>query len=103
MRSIITIHDLQLKSYYISKARPNSGKFNIRFQGPKIWNSTDKIKAVSLPQFKSKIKQHYLSLYIGNYLVPRNFHATFRSFWNNTCQCISVFECVQCDMPPYID
>ena len=41
-----------------------NGKFNIRFQGPNIWNTIDdKIKAVSLSQFKSKSKQHYLSLY----------------------------------------
>ena len=52
------------QSYYLPKARTNYGKFNIRFQGPKIWNSTDdKIKAISLSQFKEKIKQHYLSLY----------------------------------------
>ena len=37
---------------------------NIRFQGPKIWDSIDdKIKPVSLSQSKSKLKQHYLSLY----------------------------------------
>ena len=52
------------QSYYLPKARTNYGKFNIRFQGPKIWNSIDdKIKAVSRSQFKSKLKQHYLSLY----------------------------------------
>lgn len=39
------------QSYYLPKARTNYGKFNIRFQGPKIWNSIDdKIKAVSLSQ-----------------------------------------------------
>ena len=41
------------QSCYLPKARTNYGKFNIRFQGPKIWNSIDdKIKAVSLSQFK---------------------------------------------------
>ena len=50
--------------YYLPRARTNHGKFNIRFQGPKIWNSIDdKITAVSLSQFKSKLKQHYISLY----------------------------------------
>ena len=50
------------QSYCLPKARTNYGKFNIRFQGPKIWNSIDdKIKAVSLSQFKSKLK--HLSLY----------------------------------------
>ena len=52
------------QSYYLPKARTNYGKFNIRFQGPKVWNSIHgQIKAVSLSQFKSKLKQHYLSLY----------------------------------------
>ena len=52
------------QSYCLPKARTNYGKFNIRFQGPKIWNSIDdKSKAVSLSQFKSKLKQHYPSLY----------------------------------------
>ena len=49
--------------YNLPKARTKYGKFNVRFQGSKIWNSIDdKIEAVSLPQFKSKLK-HYLSLY----------------------------------------
>ena len=53
-----------IQSYYLPKARINYGKFNVRFQGPKIWNSIDdKIKAVSLSPFKSKLK-HYLSLYL---------------------------------------
>ena len=52
------------QSYYLPKARTNYGKFNIRFQGPTIRNSVDdNIKAVSLSHFKSKLKQHYLSLY----------------------------------------
>ena len=52
------------QSYYLPKARTNYGKFNIRFQGPTIRNSIDdNIKAVSLSHFKSKLKQHYLSLY----------------------------------------
>ena len=29
------------KSYYVPKAKTNYGIFNIRFQGPKIWNSID--------------------------------------------------------------
>ena len=68
------------QSYYLPKARTNYGKFNIRFQGPKIWNSIDdKIKAVSLSQFKSKLKQHDLSLpiilyFITSILLSRSFY-----------------------------
>ena len=42
--SIIVIHNLHLKvllSYYFTKARINYGKFNIRFYGPKVWDSID--------------------------------------------------------------
>ena len=41
------------QSYYIPKARTNYGIFNIRFQGPKVWNDIDEqLKASSLPLFK---------------------------------------------------
>ena len=43
------------QSYYIPKARTNYGTFNIRFQGPKVWNDIDEqLKASSLPLFKKK-------------------------------------------------
>ena len=29
------------ETYYLPKPRPNYGIFNIRFQGPKIWNSIE--------------------------------------------------------------
>ena len=33
--------------------------FNIRFEGPKVWNDLDEnIKGFSLPAFKNKLKQH---------------------------------------------
>ena len=31
------------RSYYVPKVRTNFGKFSIRFQGPKVWNSLKKI------------------------------------------------------------
>ena len=48
----------------LSKTRTNYGKFNTRLQGPKIWNSIDsQIKTFSFNQFKSRLKQQYLSVY----------------------------------------
>ena len=29
------------QSYYLPKARTNYGKFNVRFQGPVVWNTID--------------------------------------------------------------
>ena len=41
------------KSYHLPRVRTNYGKFNIRFQGPKIWNSiAEHVKSPSLRQFK---------------------------------------------------
>ena len=52
------------QSYCLPKARTNSGKFNIRFQGPKIWNDIDfDIKNLSFSLFKEKLKQNFLQSY----------------------------------------
>ena len=52
------------QSYALSKPRTNYGIYNIRFQGPKIWNSIDiKIKTSSLAVLKKNLK----SLYIDSY------------------------------------
>ena len=49
------------QSYYLPKARTNYGIFNIRFQGPSVWNSIDEdIKSSSLSLFKKKMKQHLI-------------------------------------------
>ena len=51
-------------SYYLPKIRTNYGKFNIRFQGPMIWNSTDEdFKCSSLSSFKSNLKEHLTNKY----------------------------------------
>ena len=51
-------------SFYLPKARTNYGKFNIRFQGPKIWNLiSHKSKSFSLYQFKKKIKDEIVCKY----------------------------------------
>ena len=52
------------QSYYLPKARTNYGIFNIRFQGPSVWNSIDEdIKLSSLSLFKKKVKQHFIKDY----------------------------------------
>ena len=52
------------QSYYLPKARTNHGIFNIRFQGPSVWNSIDEdIKSSSLSLFKKKMKQHLIKDY----------------------------------------
>ena len=65
------IHELTYKSkigakqyYYLPKARTNYGIFNIRFQGPSVWNSIDEdIKLSSLSLFKKKVKQQFIKDY----------------------------------------
>ena len=52
------------QSFYLPKARTNYGLFNIRFRGPKIWNSiSEEIKLFSLRKFKNKLKNDFISKY----------------------------------------
>ena len=47
------------QSYYLPRARTNYGIFNIRFQGPKVWNSLGKdIKSTPFLKLKKKIKMN---------------------------------------------
>ena len=51
-------------SYYLSKARTNYGKFNIRFSGIKVWNSIeDSLKSKSRTCFKILLKESLISNY----------------------------------------
>ena len=46
-------------SYSLPRVRTNYGKFNVRFQGSKIWNSIDEdFKSSSLSSFKLNLKEH---------------------------------------------
>ena len=52
------------QSYYLPFVRTNYGKFNIRFEGPSIWNCIDKdTKLSSKTMFKKKIQARYLKKY----------------------------------------
>ena len=67
--SIADIHTYKTRSaanqsYYLPRARTNYGRFNIRFQGPKVWNSLGKnVKSTSCRKFKENLKQELLSNY----------------------------------------
>ena len=68
-KSINKVHQYQTRlaskiSYYLPKARTNYGKFNMRFFGAKVWNSTDdSLKSKSRACFKNLLKE----LIIFNY------------------------------------
>jgi hypothetical protein len=56
-------------SYSLPKVKKNYGQFNIRYNGPKIWNSLDEsIKSLSFSNLKKRLLQQCLinisSLYI---------------------------------------
>ena len=52
------------QAFHIPKARTNYGKFNIRFQGPKIWNSIEEnLKSTSLSTFKANLKSEFIKHY----------------------------------------
>ena len=51
--------------YYLPYARTNYGKFNIRFQGPSVWNTIDdNVKSSSsISVFKKRLKDQYFERY----------------------------------------
>ena len=52
-------------SYYLPYARTIYGKFNIRFQGPSVWNTTDDNLKISSSKsvFKKRLKNQYFERY----------------------------------------
>ena len=52
------------QSHSLPRARTNYATFNIRFQGPKVWNYLGKnVKSTYLNKFKENLKQEFLSQY----------------------------------------
>ena len=64
-----TIHSYNTRAatnelYYIPRVRTNYGIFNIRFNGPKMWNSVEEhVKQLSFNSFKDKMKDYYITSY----------------------------------------
>ena len=51
-------------TFYLPQIRTNYGKFNIRFNGPKLWNELDeRFKCRTSNQFKTELTSHFVSLY----------------------------------------
>ena len=77
-------------SYYLPKVRTNYGKFNIRFQGPMIWNSIDEdFKRSSLSLFKLKLKEHLTD----NYYLLMKFDNDLITFLTGVFSQIAVDQC----------
>ena len=52
------------ESYYLPKVRTNYGIFNIRYQGPKTWNSLpEDLKSLKLNYFKDMVKKSFINEY----------------------------------------
>ena len=61
---VITQEQHQNSLFYLPKATTKYGKFNIRFQGPKIWNLINhQNKSFFLNQFKKKMKHEIVCKY----------------------------------------
>ena len=66
---VLSIHNYNTRSaanqsYYLPRARTNYGIFNIRFQGPKVWNSLGKdIKSTPFGEFKKQLKNELMCQY----------------------------------------
>ena len=50
--------------YTLPSTRTYYGLFNVRFSGPKLWNSVDEsLKHLPKPSFEINLKQQFLSAY----------------------------------------
>ena len=51
-------------TFYLPKIQTTYGKFNIRFNGPKLWNELDeRFKCRTSNQYKKELTSHFISLY----------------------------------------
>ena len=51
-------------TFYVPKIRTNYGKFNIRYNGPTLWNETDERFKILTPYlFKRELSLHFINLY----------------------------------------
>ena len=51
-------------TFYVPKIRTNYGKFNIRYNGPILWNETDeRFKILTPHSFKKELSMHFIKFY----------------------------------------
>ena len=51
-------------TFYVPKIRTNYGKFNIRYNGPILWNETDERFKIPTPHsFKKELSMHFIKFY----------------------------------------
>ena len=51
-------------TFYVPKIRTNYGKFNIRYNGPILWNETDeRFKILTPYSFKRELSMHFINFY----------------------------------------
>ena len=51
-------------TFYVPKIRANYGKFNIRYNGPILWNETDgRFKILTPYSFKRELSLHFINFY----------------------------------------
>ena len=51
-------------TFYVPKIRTNYGKFNIRYNGPILWNEIDeRLKILTSYSFKRELSLHFINFY----------------------------------------
>ena len=92
------------RSFYLPKIRTNYGKFNIRFNGPKLWNELDeRFKCRTSNQFEKELTSHFVSLYYNLYWYFDGFYLfiyfLFCSVYLLLCQ-VMIFMCTSVYVVP---
>ena len=60
----VNTHFATRTTFYVPKIRTNYGKFNIRYNGPILWNETDeRFKIPTSYAFKRELSTHFINLY----------------------------------------
>ena len=60
----IKTSDKHNATFYVPKIRTNYGKFNIRYNGPILWNETDeRFKILTVHSFKRELSLHFINSY----------------------------------------
>ena len=53
-------------TFYVPKIRTNYGKFNIRYNGPKLWNETaERFKILTPHLFKKELTKHFIKVLLS--------------------------------------
>ena len=81
---------LATQTYYLPKIRTNYGKFNVRFQGPIVWNAIGfHVKSLSFKKFQKYFKQD-LKVNVNLVKITKKLQHMFICIIYVVCLCVCI-------------